>query len=83
MLVVATSSVCAQQSSEPTTLQVDLGYLANHPEEFKDRTLTANGTVGFYASIFMFEDFWLQKDDQKIPAVTRFASLPTHQTGHR
>jgi len=61
---------------------VDLKYLAEHPEEFKGVCVTTNGTVRYYASIYMFEDFWLQaQDDAKIPGVTRFAGLPDPPEG--
>jgi len=61
---------------------VDLKYLAEHPEEFKGACVTTNGTVRYYASIYMFEDFWLQaQNDDKIPVVTRFAGLPDPPEG--
>jgi hypothetical protein len=61
---------------------VDLKYLAEHPEEFKGVCVTTNGTVRYYASIYMFEDFWLQaQNDAKIPVVTRFAGLPDPPEG--
>lgn len=61
---------------------VDLKYLAEHPEEFKGVCVTTNGTVRYYTSIYMFEDFWLQaQNDAKIPVVTRFAGLPEPPEG--
>jgi len=61
---------------------VDLKYLAEHPKEFKGVCVTTNGTVRYYASIYMFEDFWLQaQNDAKIPVVTRFAGLPDPSEG--
>lgn len=61
---------------------VDLKYLAEHPEEFKGVCVTTSGTVRYYASIYMFEDFWLQaQNDAKIPVVTRFAGLPDPSEG--
>lgn len=61
---------------------VDLKYLAGHPEEFKGVCVTTNGTVRYYASIYMFEDFWLQaQNNAKIPVVTRFAGLSAPAEG--
>ncbi len=61
---------------------VDLKYLVEHKEEFRGVCVTTNGTVRYYASIFMFEDFWLQgQNDAKIPVVTRFAGLPKSSEG--
>jgi hypothetical protein len=55
---------------------VDLAYLAVHPGEFENQSVTTNGTVKYYGSIFMYEDFWLQaQNNAKIPVVTRFAKL--------
>jgi hypothetical protein len=62
--------------SSSTNENVDLMYLAAHLEEFENQSVTTNGTVRFYASIYMFEDFWLQaSNDAKVPVVTRFAGL--------
>jgi hypothetical protein len=59
-----------------TNEYVDLMYLAARPEEFENQSVTTIGTVRFYASIYMFEDFWLQaSNDVKILVVTRFAGL--------
>jgi hypothetical protein len=61
---------------------VDLTYLVGHLAEFENRSITTNGTVGFYASIYMFEDFWLEsQSDAKIPVVTRFSGLPVPTNG--
>ena len=65
---------------------VDLGYLASHMSEFENCTLTTSGiarTDG--GSIYMFEDFWLQDQDNasaRMPVVVRFAGLskPTNGT---
>lgn len=56
---------------------VDLKYLAEHMGEFENASITTNGTVRFYGSIYMYEDFWLQaqNDDAKIMVVTRLAGL--------
>ncbi|MEM3441704.1 MAG: hypothetical protein QXV09_05380, partial [Candidatus Bathyarchaeia archaeon] len=61
---------------------VDLKYLAKHIEEFKNADVKVNGTVRYYASIYMFEDLWLQAGGSaKIPVVTRFAGLPKPTEG--
>jgi hypothetical protein len=61
---------------------VELSYLAGHLAEFENLTVTTNGTVRFYGSIYMFEDFWLQApNDAKIPIVTRFAGLSVPWNG--
>lgn len=61
---------------------VDLKYLAEHIEEFEGLFVTTNGTVRYYASIFMFEDFWLEaQKGARIPVVTKFAGLPEPHEG--
>jgi hypothetical protein len=61
---------------------VDLTYLAGHLAEFENRSITTNGTVRFYASIYMFEDFWLQDEGEaKVLVVTRFSGLPVPENG--
>lgn len=61
---------------------VDLKYLVKHIEAFKSANVKVNGTVRYYASIYMFEDFWLQAGEgAKIPVVTRFAGLPKPPEG--
>ena len=76
MLVVRAELKTQNISSSSTNEHVDLMYLAAHLEEFENQSVTTNGTVRFYGSIFMFEDFWLQaSSDAKIPVVTRFAGL--------
>lgn len=61
---------------------VELEYLAGHIGEFEGSFVTTNGTVRYYASIFMFEDFWLEaQKGVRIPVVTRFAGLPEPREG--
>jgi hypothetical protein len=63
---------------------VELSYLALHPEEFRGLPVATRGVVKFYASVYMYEDFWLQTQDQgggKIPVVVRFAGLPIPRNG--
>ncbi len=59
------------------SVYVDLKYLAEHIGEFEGVSVTTNGTVRFYASIYMYEVFCLQaqNDDAKIMVVTRLAGL--------
>jgi hypothetical protein len=75
-LVVRAELKTQNINSSSTNEHVELMYLAAHLEEFENQSVTTNGTVRFYASIFMFEDFWLQAtSDAKIPVVIRFAGL--------
>ncbi|MEM4733356.1 MAG: hypothetical protein QXD70_02380 [Candidatus Bathyarchaeia archaeon] len=61
---------------------LDLKYLVEHIEAFKSTGVKVNGTVRYYASIYMFEDLWLQAGEgAKIPVVTRFAGLPRPPEG--
>ena len=61
---------------------VDLGYLAVHLSEFENQSVTTNGTVRFYGSVLMFEDFWLEaQNNAKIPVVTRSAGLSVPPSG--
>jgi len=75
-LVVRADLKTQNVNSSSTNERVDLMYLAAHLEEFENQSVTTNGTVRFYGSIYMFEDFWLQASiGSKIPVVTRFAGL--------
>jgi hypothetical protein len=75
-LVVRAELKTQNINSSSTNEHVDLMYLAKHLEEFENQSVTTNGTVRFYGSIYMFEDFWLQaSNDAKILVVTRFAGL--------
>lgn|GEM_PF-6498776 len=61
---------------------VDLKYLAEHIAEFEGVFVTTNGTARYYASFFMFEDFWLEaQNGARIPVVARFAGLPVPSEG--
>jgi hypothetical protein len=63
---------------------VELSYLASHLEEFRGFPVATRGVVKFYASVYMYEDFWLQTLGQgsgKIPVVVRFAGLPVPHNG--
>ena len=53
---------------------VDLSYLSSHPEGFRGFPVATRGIVKFYASIYMYEDFWLQaQSNGKIPVVVSHA----------
>ena len=81
-LVVRAELKTQNISSSSTNERVDLVYLAAHMEEFENQSVATNGTVRFYASVYMFEDFWLQApNDAKIPVVTRFAGLSVPPNG--
>ncbi len=81
------STVTAQQVGENTDQAsisnfVDLNYLAGHLAEFENLTVTTNGTVTDGASIYMFEDFWLQaQNGGKIMIVTRSSGLSVPSNG--
>ena len=89
ILVIASAPVkleaeaTGQETSQtPPNEYVDLSYLANHLLEFENRSVTTNGTVGFYASIYMFEDCWLEaQDGAKIMVVTRLSGLSAPANG--
>lgn len=58
-------------------MYVDLSYLASHPLDFKGMPVATIGFVRFYASVYMFEDFFLEcQTGERIPVVVRFAGLP-------
>ena len=58
-------------------MYVDLSYLASHPLDFKGMPVATIGIVRFYASVYMFEDFFLEcQTGERIPVVVRFAGLP-------
>ncbi len=82
------STVTAQQVGENLDQAsadnfVDLDYLASHLAEFENHIVTTNGTVRTDgASIYMFEDFWLQaQSGAKIMVVTRFSGLSVPSNG--
>jgi hypothetical protein len=51
---------------------IDAGYLAAHMAGFCGEKVRATGTVCFFVSFYMYEDFWLSR---AIPVVVRFAGL--------
>jgi hypothetical protein len=56
----------------------NLTDLAQHLSQLKDANVTTTGVVRFLASVYMYEDFWLQSQGNqtaKIPVVTRFAGI--------
>lgn len=62
----------------PEFSEVDLAYLAAHMADFFGKGVKTEGIVKYYASIYMYEDFWLQaQDGGATPVVVRFAGLPT------
>jgi hypothetical protein len=80
--VVTTKSDSLELGNASNGEYVDLSYLLEHIKMYEGFDVTTNGTVRFYASIYMFEDFWLQaQNDAKIPVVTRLAGLPDPADG--
>jgi hypothetical protein len=68
---------------------VNLSYLASHQTEFEGKLITVTGTVRHYASVTMFENFFLENQsdqrtfasNQSILVVTRNAGLPEPNEG--
>ncbi len=56
----------------------DLNYVASNVAKLNNSMIVTRGLVKLLASVFMYEDFWLQdqiNQSAKIPAVIRFAGL--------
>ena len=69
--------ICQTSLVKADYLDVDLSYLAKHLPEFDGVAIRTNGTVKFYASFIMHEDFWLQAPDGvAIPVEVRQSDLP-------
>lgn len=65
-------------SADQGYLEVDLEDLVVNIEAFQDVKIGAKGTVQFWASFYMYADFWLAVDTQGrhgIPVVVRNAGL--------
>jgi hypothetical protein len=77
--VVSVEVVGEAHSLNPMVAEgyVDLKVLAGDIAEFEGVLVTTNGTVRYYGSIYMFEDFWLEAENYEghIMVVTRFAGL--------
>src|SRR4030042_1970272 len=73
----------AELTAPPADI-VDLSYLAANLELFKGLSVVTRGVARFFASVYMFEDFWIQavgQDSVRIPVVTRLAGLPLPRDG--
>ena len=55
--------MCKTSPVKADYLDVDLSYLIKHIQEFEGVAIRTNGTVKFYTSFIMHEDFWLQAPD--------------------
>jgi hypothetical protein len=59
---------------------VDLSYLIEHVNEFENKEVKVVGYVKYYASIYQYEDFWLDPDEkgglQAIPLKVTQIGLP-------
>jgi hypothetical protein len=65
-------------SADQGHLEVDLKDLVANIEDFCAMKIRTKGTVQFWASFYMYEDFWLAADTQSecgIPVVVRNAGL--------
>lgn len=71
-LLVASLPIPASSSCSSEYEDVDWGYLAAHMEDFCGMKVKTTGMVHYFASYYMFEDFWLEG----IPVTVRFAELP-------
>jgi hypothetical protein len=82
VLIVKAKSDSLELGNVSNGEYVDLSYLLLHIKMFEGFDVTTNGTVRFFGSIYMFEDFWLQaQNNAKIPVVTRLAGLPDPPDG--
>ena len=45
---------------------VNLSYLIDHVNEFENKEVKVVGYVKYYASIYQYEDFWLDPDEKGI-----------------
>ena len=76
-LVSLLTIVCKTSIVKADFLDVDLSYLVNHIQEFDGVAIRTNGTVKFYTSPIMHEDFWLRAPDGvAIPVEVRQSDLP-------
>ena len=62
-LISLLTIVCKPPLVKADYQDVDLSYLAKHLPEFDGVAIRTNGTVKFYISFIMHEDFWLQAPD--------------------
>ena len=78
VVLVASSLVVllAEQSrSNQVYLEVGLADLSVSVEDFRDKKIWTKGTVKFWGSFYMYEDFWLTQGSYRIPIVVREAGL--------
>jgi len=69
--------MCKTSPVKADYLDVDLSYLIKHIQEFEGVAIRTNGTVKFYISFIMHEDFWLQAPDGlAVPVEIRQNDLP-------
>ncbi len=62
----------------------DLGNLTQNLSQLTGANVSTMGVVRFLASVYMYEDFWLQaqgNQSARIPVVTRFAGIPKPSEG--
>jgi hypothetical protein len=77
-------SQIATAATAPVYTYYNLSYVFSHQNQLKGEAIATRGTVKFMASIFMFEDFWLQaqtNQSENMKVVTREAGLPLPQEG--
>ena len=62
----------------------DLSKLTQNLSQFNGANITTSGIARFLGSIYMFEDFWLQAQNNqsvRIPVAIRFAGIPKPSEG--
>ena len=74
----------AASVAAPVYTYYNLSYVFSHQDQLRTAAIATRGIVKFVASIFMFEDFWLQaqtNQSENMKVVTGFAGLPTPREG--
>lgn len=77
-------SEVASAATTPVYTYYNLSYVFSHQNQLKGEAIATRGIAKFMASIFMFEDFWLQaqsNQSENMKVVIRDAGLPLPQAG--
>lgn len=64
--------------------QYQLNFIVQNSSQLRGTGVATSGIAKFYASVFMFEDFWLQSQENqslRIPVVARSAGIPKPSSG--
>lgn len=69
-------SISTENGGNVLFANVNLSCLSSNMSEYANKTVVTNGTVRLNVSILMYEDFWLEdNNDSSIPVVARFSDL--------